>query len=292
MSTKDKGKVAVAKKAVKLERLKIEYVPVDSIFPNTYNPNRQSEHDFALLLKSIEEDGFTQPIIVHQEKRQIVDGEHRWRGARKLGYTEVPVVFVDMTPEQMRISTLRHNRARGDEDIDLTSQVLRDLQELGAIDWAQDSLMLSDEEINRMVQTVDVPDVLGVGEFSDAWEPSSERPTDAPQSSEAVSVKTGEGTVVCAGSTSAVDAVRDREKKLAEAKSEEEKAKVREETKIFRLNLVFSGGESDLIREVLGKHPAEKMVQMARYWVEHKLDGTPSSSQDGAQAAPAGTTPS
>ena len=155
-----KGKKEIDKKNVSLKELAIEYVSVDSIKPNNYNPNRQSEHDFELLLKSMEEDGFTQPIIVQQSTKMIVDGEHRWRAATVLGYTEIPVVFVEMTPEQMRIATLRHNRARGSEDLELSVQVLRDLQELGALDWAQDSLMLSDDEINRLLDDIPVPEAL------------------------------------------------------------------------------------------------------------------------------------
>ena len=53
-----KGKAAVEKKNVKLEKLVIEYVSVDDIKPNSYNPNRQSAHDFDLLKKSMSEDGF------------------------------------------------------------------------------------------------------------------------------------------------------------------------------------------------------------------------------------------
>lgn len=131
----DKGMAAVGKKASALERLVVEYVAVDSIKPNSYNPNRQTERDFELLLLSMKEDGFTQPIVCQRESREIVDGEHRWRAGRHLGLEMVPVVFVDMTMEQMRISTLRHNRARGSEDIDLSTKVLQDLRELGALDW-------------------------------------------------------------------------------------------------------------------------------------------------------------
>ena len=64
-----KGKKEIDKKNVSLKELAIEYVSVDSIKPNNYNPNRQSEHDFELLLKSMEEDGFTQPIIVQQSTK-------------------------------------------------------------------------------------------------------------------------------------------------------------------------------------------------------------------------------
>lgn len=133
-----KSKIAIADRAHALERLKIEYVSTDMLKPNTYNPNRQSAHDFELLLRSITEDGFTQPIITLPDLT-IVDGEHRWRAARHLELKQVPIVKVDMTPEQMRIATLRHNRARGSEDITLAAEVLRDLRELGALDWATES---------------------------------------------------------------------------------------------------------------------------------------------------------
>ena len=42
---------AVAKKAKQLKRLEVEYVPIDALKPNPYNPNRQNEHDFELLLQ-------------------------------------------------------------------------------------------------------------------------------------------------------------------------------------------------------------------------------------------------
>jgi hypothetical protein len=169
-----KGKAKVEKLNNKLERLVIEYAPIDSIHNNSYNPNRQSDHDFQLLLASIREDGFTQPIIVQRASREIVDGEHRWRAARELGYTEIPIVLTDMTPEQMRIATLRHNRARGSEDVELSVQVLRDLEKLGALDWAQDSLLLDDVELNRLLEDIPVPEALMAEAFTEAWEPSPE----------------------------------------------------------------------------------------------------------------------
>ena len=134
---RDRGRREVAKKANALETLKVEYLPVGVLCPNSYNPNRQSEADFELLLRSIREDGFTQPIVALREGNVIVDGEHRWRAARKLGMAEVPVVLVDMTLEQMRIATLRHNRARGSEDIELSTELLRDLRGLGIVTGKQ-----------------------------------------------------------------------------------------------------------------------------------------------------------
>jgi ParB-like chromosome segregation protein Spo0J len=144
----------VDKNIITLEKLKIVQVPLVDILPNDYNPNRQSDRDFELLCRSIEEDGFTQPILVHEKTNQIVDGEHRWRACKVLGFETVPVVYVNMTKEQMMISTLRHNRARGSENINMAADVLRDLQRLGALDHAADSLLLDDIELQVMLEDI------------------------------------------------------------------------------------------------------------------------------------------
>jgi ParB-like chromosome segregation protein Spo0J len=306
-----KGRAAVAKKAERLERLKIEYVPLGSLTPNDYNPNRQSDYDFQLLCMSIIEDGYTQPIVVQRKDDTIIDGEHRWtamivvetlaktysltrvakgeevippekfaeiRGKRleflkDVADAEMAIVKTDMTPEQMKIATLRHNRARGEEDIELTAQVLRDLQELGALDWAQDSLQMSDDEINRMIEDIDVPEALAGAEFNDAWEPEQKRAGAATESTEGQTDKSSSGGIITSAATKeAIEEQRDREKKIAEAKSEEEREKIREESKIHRINLVFSGQEAELIEEILGRYPAQKLVAMARVWRDKNLD--------------------
>ena len=85
----------VAKQYKTLETLQIQYVSPTDVKPNSYNPNRQSDRDFELLLKSMKEDGFTQPVIVQKSTSEIVDGEHRWRASQALNMSKIPVVFVD-----------------------------------------------------------------------------------------------------------------------------------------------------------------------------------------------------
>lgn len=170
-----KGRRNVEKTFNTLQSLQIEYVKPDSIYPNAYNPNRQSEREFDLLCSSMTEDGFTTPILVHRKTREIVDGEHRWRAAQRLGLSEIPAVFVDMTSEQMRISTLRHNRARGSEDIELTIRILQDLRTLGALDHAVDSLGMSDRELQALIDDIPAPQAMAALEFSNAWVPSPDK---------------------------------------------------------------------------------------------------------------------
>lgn len=252
---KDKGKRAVEKKFVALERLRIEYVPITQVKPNNYNPNRQSEHDFNLLIKSITEDGFTQPIVVANDYT-IVDGEHRWRAASHLGMTEIPVVIVPMDPAQARIATLRHNRARGSEDIDLATEVLRDLEKLGALDWAQDSLSLTDEELNRLLTDMPAPEALMSDEFNEAWVPDKHPANDA----EAI---TGANSVVHS-TPAAIEAARRQEVRLSEARSEEERIAIRKDRRIYRVALSFADDEADVVKAVLGDQPASNLLELCR----------------------------
>ena len=211
------------------------------------------------------EDGFTQPIVC-QEDLTIVDGEHRWRAAMELGYEEVPVVKVNMTTEQMRIATLRHNRARGSEDIELTAQVLRDLQELGAIEWAQDSLMMDDVELNQLLDDIAVPDVLAGEDWTDAWEPSGKTGNfeGGDISTKATISEETDATAITAGTAAAIDALREREKLLKKARTEEERQLARETGEFHRVNLLFSGEEANIVKSVLGKEPAQKLLAMCK----------------------------
>ena len=255
-------KTNVAKQYKTLETLNITYVSPKDIKPNSYNPNRQSDRDFELLLKSMKEDGFTQPVIVQKSTKEIVDGEHRWRASQALNMDKIPVVFVEMTDEQRRVSTLRHNRARGSEDIQLTAQVMRDLEKLGALDWAQDTLMLSDVEVNRLLEDIPAPESLKNEEFSTAWTPTD---ADTEQDSvEAIEHKVSGGTMMKSLSVDALEQQRNLEKKLQEAKTEEERQMARTDSDMYRISLVFSGAEAGVIRSVLGKKPAEKMLDMCK----------------------------
>ena len=249
---------------VVLETLTIEYVPVTSLKPNRYNPNRMSDKDFELLCRSMSEDGFTQPVIALKESREIVDGEHRWRAAGQLGMKQLPVVFVNMTPEQARIATLRHNRARGSEDIQLSADVLRDLEKLGALDWAADSLMLSDAEIEKLLADVPAPDALAADQFTAAWSPQARLDAGGQASVTAQDTNAGGIIVTTAMSAEALTAQREHEKKLAAARTEEERAMVRQDRIFYRVNLMFSDAEADLVKRTLGDKPAERLLSMCR----------------------------
>ncbi len=251
-----KGKAAVLKKNKTLGELRIEYVSLDKVRPNTYNPNRQSDHDFQLLLKSIGEDGFTQPVVV-AEDYTIVDGEHRWRAAAHLGMSTIPVVIVPMDVTQARIATLRHNRARGSEDISLATAVLRDLEKLGALEWAQDSLQISDDELNRLLADIPAPEALMGPEYGTAWVPQ----TQPANWNHEVHI-TADGQSMAHSTPAAIETARAQEVALLAARTNEERLAVKRDNKIYRVTLVFSDDEADTVKTVLGDSPASALLAL------------------------------
>lgn len=263
----NKGRKKVLEKASRLGRLNVEYVPTADVKPNDYNPNRQSDHDFALLLSSMEDDGFTQPIIVAKDLT-IIDGEHRWRAANALGLKEVPVVRVDMSPEQARVATIRHNRARGSHDADLEAAVIRDLQELGALDWAQEALMMDDEEINRLLNDIGAPDALAGDEFSDAWIPDKvgddDRAAIEAGATEAQERQASDGVVSTAQTAEAVEIQRKREGAVGRAKTEQDRAQARMDHAIYRLSLVFTEEQSKIVKAALGADQATNLLALCQ----------------------------
>jgi len=272
-----KGLHAVKKLTNKLKTLEVKYVPIGSIRPNTYNPNRQNKETLSLLCLSIVEDGFTQPVVVQKESNEIVDGEHRWRAARKMGMTEIPVCFVSMTPAQMKIATLRHNRARGSEDISLSHDLLIDLIELGAGDMMKGSLQMSDGELQDLIVDIPAPEALATEEdFSNAWTPekggateghiiddeSAEKPT-----TRLVEVENRNSAAVSAVAMTkgAADDMRARKIAINGANTESERAEIAKNLpRDFRLQVTLSGAEGEMVKTVLGEEPAEKLLEVCR----------------------------
>jgi len=106
--------------------LQIVQVPITSLNSAPYNPRRWSEDATKQLTESIQRFGLVDPVIVNNapERKGIVIGGHfRLKVAKDLGYSEVPVVYVNI-PDLKREKelNLRLNKNLGDWDFDLLSQ--------------------------------------------------------------------------------------------------------------------------------------------------------------------------
>lgn len=156
--------------------------PADRVRANDYNPNAVAPPEMKLLRQSIEADGYTQPVVTSptEDGYEIVDGFHRNRCAREVpairarihGYLPVVVIPPDRQGRSDRIaSTIRHNRARGEHDVDRMSAIVRMLYEAGWEDHKiQKELGMDLDEVTRLKQLTGLATLFRDREFSEAWE--------------------------------------------------------------------------------------------------------------------------
>ena len=160
----------------------VEWVPREDLFSNEYNPNAVAPPEMKLLELSIVEDGWTQPIVAKPDG-EIVDGFHRWTvSARRKVYDKtgglVPVVRLEGEPSDLRMSTIRHNRARGSHGVIAMASIVDFLNEDGLDpEEIQRRLGMSAEEFDRLLER-GVVERYGAEKFSRAWVPAFEEELD------------------------------------------------------------------------------------------------------------------
>lgn len=160
-------------------------VPIEKIEANTYNPNSVAPPEFKLLYDSIKQDGYTMPIVCYHDKENdkyiIVDGFHRYR--IMLMYPDIyereqgvlPVSIIDKPIDHRMASTIRHNRARGSHNVDLMSNIIKELHLIGRSDaWISKHLGMEKDEILRLKQITGLTALFKETNFGKAWIPIDE----------------------------------------------------------------------------------------------------------------------
>jgi len=108
------------------QQLNITEVDINDLNPATYNPRKWSEEKTKQLTDSIRSFGLVDPIIVNstESRKNIVIGGHfRLKVAKDLGYTKVPVVYIDIADiEREKELNLRLNKNLGEWDYDLLAE--------------------------------------------------------------------------------------------------------------------------------------------------------------------------
>jgi hypothetical protein len=113
---------------------------------------------------------------------------------------------------------------------------------------------MSDEEVQRLLADISAPDEHAAEEFGDAWAPSAHGNASGGP----------EGQANASMTPAAVEAQREQEQKLREAKTEEERQALLNDNRMFRLVLTFSGDEADVVRAALGESPAGTVLEWCR----------------------------
>lgn len=160
----------------------VKWVKNENVVANDYNPNKVAPPEMQLLEVSINNDGYTQPIVTFpsDNKIEVVDGFHRSRVGKeskiikKRVYGYLPVVSIkkDKQSKNERIaSTIRHNRARGKHQIDAMSEIVLELKNRN---WKNSriakELGMDEDEILRLCQITGLEGLFSDKDFSKSWE--------------------------------------------------------------------------------------------------------------------------
>lgn len=140
---------------------RVQWIHVDQVQANDYNPNAVAGQEMRLLHTSVSEDGYTQPVVAIYDpaidKYVIVDGYHRYTVMRK--YADIadstasylPVVVIDKPIADRIASTVRHNRARGKHSVAGMGNLVFQMLEQGEDDSTIcNKLGLEAEELARL----------------------------------------------------------------------------------------------------------------------------------------------
>lgn len=147
-------------------KLKVEYVDIDTIKPYKNNAKLHPKEQIEQIKKSIENFGMNDPIGIWNN--EIVEGHGRILACKELGYKQIPVIKLDhLTDEERKSYIIAHNKLtmNSDFDIDILRTELENLKELDFdleltgfnVDELDDILGKNEEE--QEIIEDEVPDV-------------------------------------------------------------------------------------------------------------------------------------
>ena len=162
---------------------RVQFIDVDKIEPNDYNPNAVAKNEMKLLEISIDHDGYTQPTVTIYDKERdkyvIVDCFHRYyvmktsKLINERNGGKLPIVVLDKDINDRMASTVRHNRARGKHSVTGMGNIVCEMIKNGATDEEVcNELGLETDELVRLKYTSGVAKLFENEEFSKSAKPT------------------------------------------------------------------------------------------------------------------------
>ncbi len=139
----------------------LRVVPISSVRPNQHNYNVQSATTFNKLVENVREFGFVEPIIVRtlaDGSHEIINGEHRYHGAKQLGMEEVSIVDLgEVSDARAKQLTITLNELGGKPDQVRLAELLREIhidEGIPLVDLER-IMPYSDKELGMLITAVD-----------------------------------------------------------------------------------------------------------------------------------------
>ena len=155
----------------------IEQWSTGRLIPYSQNARQHPPEQIAQIAASIQEFGFTNPILV-DSAAGVVAGHARLAAARRLGLCRVPVSVLDhLTETQKRAYVLADNKLA--ENAVGSEELLRaELQALEACEYDLSLTGFSDPEIDSLLRHADCPTIIDEDAIPALEEDAVSRPGD------------------------------------------------------------------------------------------------------------------
>lgn len=162
------------------DRMEVALIELNKITPNEYNPNVVSEDILAKLRAEIGQKGVCVPIIVRRKGNDgylIVDGEHRWRVCRDLGWQEIPCIITDFDEKEAKIKTLQLNYMRGQVVPLKLAALIHDLSKEIKLEDLAKRLPYEEAQLQHNLELLKLPEDYGAVIEQQAQEEADELPS-------------------------------------------------------------------------------------------------------------------
>jgi len=90
--------------------MKVQNINIDILKPFEKNPKSHPAEQINRIVRSIQEFGFTNPILALKENNMIIAGHARLKAAQQMNLVQVPVIFLDMPYEKAIAYVVADNR--------------------------------------------------------------------------------------------------------------------------------------------------------------------------------------
>lgn len=164
--------------------MEVIYKKVNELKPYEMNARTHSKEQVDQIVKSIQEYGFTNPLLI-DEKNNIIAGHGRLEASKKLNYIEVPcIVLKGLTETQKRAYIIADNKMAlnagwNDELLKLELEDLKaldfDLELTGFTTDELNDLLKSDEDIEIVEDEAPEPPKEPKSKFGDVYQLGNHR---------------------------------------------------------------------------------------------------------------------
>jgi len=139
--------------------MEITNIKIEELKPFAKNPKKHPEAQLNMLKKSMQEFGWTSPILVADDN-MVVAGHARLQAATELNFTEVPVIKLDLPYEKAVAYVIADNRLAelAETDGELLAGLLTELSENGGVS-DMEALGFTFGEIDDILST-DIEDIV------------------------------------------------------------------------------------------------------------------------------------